>query len=204
MAQRRNRIKELCDEHEMRVIDLARAIGMQSHALRRYTRQEAQPRLELAETIAEFFRVDLEDVIGKELITSPGRTPAGKIPAYGAAQGGTGFDITDVSAPVEMVDRPEYLSSARDPYAVYVSGDSMEPRFAHGELLYVAPGRPFKRGDDVVVQLDADGAQHAIVKKFISRSANKLVLEQLNPAQKLTLNAAEVTSIHKVTGLRTV
>ena len=40
---------------------------MQPHTLRRYTRHEAEPKLELAEKLAQFFDVSVSDVLGTEI-----------------------------------------------------------------------------------------------------------------------------------------
>ena len=83
-------------------------------------------------------------------------------------------------------------------YAIYVTGDSMSPRFEHGDLVYVAP-RPTRRGDYVVVQAtDASGNRIAYLKRYIGKTANDAIeLEQFNPARKFTVPASDVISIHR-------
>ena len=113
----RNNIKRLCAEHDMSVSELARRIGMQPHALRRYTRvredgnQEAQPSVELATKIADALGVSIDKVIGVDLGISArqGNREVRKMPLYGAVQGGeVGFDITDVTEPIDTIKRKTY------------------------------------------------------------------------------------------------
>ena len=103
-----------------------------------------------------------------------------------------------------MVTVPDYLENAPDPYAVYVTGDSMEPRFIAGELLYVHPGKPIRKNDYVVVQLNAQNANHAIVKRMVKQSNDGLIVEQLSDGQTREIPAKDVISVHRVVGQRTV
>ena len=76
MAEK-NRIKILCAENDMNVRELAEAINMAPSALRRYTRQELQPRLSLAERIAAALNCTVEEVLGADVGQPTGATSAG-------------------------------------------------------------------------------------------------------------------------------
>ena len=65
---RKNQIRRLAAENDITIAKLAVAIGVQPHTLRRYTRHEAEPKLELAEKLAQFFDVSVADVIGTESV----------------------------------------------------------------------------------------------------------------------------------------
>jgi phage repressor protein C with HTH and peptisase S24 domain len=85
-------------------------------------------------------------------------------------------------------------------YAVYVIGDSMEPRYRAGELVYVHPNKPYRRGDYVVVQVDVDGEDHphGFVKQFQTLTPTTLVLKQINPERELEFPREKVLSIHRI------
>jgi phage repressor protein C with HTH and peptisase S24 domain len=104
---------------------------------------------------------------------------------------------------IEMTSRPLNLAGAALAYAVYVVGDSMEPRYHSGELVYVHPGRPVDVGAYVLVQVkpkeDGD-APRAVVKRLVRRSATKVTLEQFNPKKTIELKASDVLSMHRVVG----
>lgn len=197
---RQNRIKILCAEHNIPVAQLAQRIGMQPAALRRYTRQEAQPKLELAQLIAETLSVSVDDVLGVKIGTESTQVPARQLPLYGAVQGGIGHEITDVTDPIDSIDTPSWLASVPDSYAVFVTGNSMEPRFRAREIIYVHPYRPYREGDYVVVQLQANGRVHAIVKQFVEMTDDEVILKQHNPAKELRHARSEVAAIHLVVG----
>lgn len=122
------------------------------------------------------------------------------IPAYGHAVGGSdgqfilnGNRIADVLAPPAVAGVP-------DAYAVYVAGDSMEERYHAGEVVFVNPRLPVRRGDYVVAQIAADEgeAPFAYVKRFIGRTAKMLRLEQLNPKKTLEFPLARVVTVHRI------
>jgi phage repressor protein C with HTH and peptisase S24 domain len=125
---------------------------------------------------------------------------ASSIPAYGHAVGGkdgefilNGNRIVDILAPPSLQGVP-------DAYAVYVVGDSMEPRYFAGEAVFVNPRLPVRRGDFVVAQIAAEEGEppHAYIKRFMAREARMLKLEQFNPRKALEFPVARVISVHRI------
>ena len=108
----KNRLKILLAEREMSARDLAEKLGKQPHTIRRYIRQESQPRVSLANQIAEILECTMAEVVGYE--EKHLDAPAGPrtLPIYGAAQGGEGFDITDVAAPIDAMPVPDFLQAS--------------------------------------------------------------------------------------------
>jgi len=194
---RRNRIAETCRSRGISVARLAEMVGMQGAALRRYTRHEAEPSLEIVDAVASALGVPRAEILGEAV-----QAPAKQIPVYGQAQGGPGFDITLIDGPVDRIDRPDDLAGAAEAYAVYVIGESMEPRFFAGELCFVHAGRPVRRGDYCVVQLRAGEAVHAVVKRFKSLTDSKILLEQHNPPCEIAFDRDAVLAVHKIVGTR--
>jgi len=109
---------------------------------------------------------------------------------------------------IEMTSRPPNLAGAAQAYAVYVTGNSMEPRYHSGELVYVHPGRPVDVGAYVLVQVKPHGdgeaasgeAPRAVIKRLLRRSATKATLEQFNPKRTLEIKSADIISMHRVVG----
>lgn len=98
---------------------------------------------------------------------------------------------------VETVPCPPGLEDVADAYAVYVTGESMEPRYFAGEIVYIHPNRPYRKGDFVLVQVDADDAfPHGYIKQFVTFSPTTLTLRQLNPDIEIEFPRAKVLSIH--------
>ena len=123
-----------------------------------------------------------------------------RIPAYGQAVGGrdgefilNGNRIVDILAPPSLQGVP-------DAYAVYVVGDSMEPRYFAGEAVFVNPRLPVRRGDFVVAQIAVEDGEppHAYIKRFVAREARSLKLEQFNPKKMLEFPMGRVISVHRI------
>lgn len=102
---------------------------------------------------------------------------------------------------VRMITRPPALRGARDLYAVYFHGESMQPRFEPGEVGIVDPRRPAGPGDYVLVQLnagDSDDVVSVLVKRLVRQNASELVLEQFNPPLVFKVPKSRVQRIHRI------
>lgn len=124
----------------------------------------------------------------------------GTVPAYGHAAGGRDGQFPLNGNKVADLLAPPRLASIPDAYAVYVAGNSMEPRYYAGEAVFVNPRLPVRRGDFVVAQIAAGEGDppDAYVKRFISRDAKFLKLEQFNPRKQLRFLSRLVVSVHRI------
>lgn len=119
------------------------------------------------------------------------------LPVYGSAQGGFDGEEVDITYPISYIPRPSQLAGASKAFAVYVVGNSMEPRYFPGEIVLCAPGKPIKKGDFVVVEF----ADHrAIVKQFISGNDQEIRLKQLNPDAEKAIPRPLIIGIHRIIG----
>ncbi len=122
------------------------------------------------------------------------------IPVYGHAVGGKDGEFILSGNQVSEVLAPPNLSHVPDAYAVYVVGDSMEPRYFAGETVFVNPRLPIGRGSFVVAQISKgqEGEPRAYVKRFVSQDAKRLRLEQYNPKKVLEFPMSTVVAIHRI------
>lgn len=100
--------------------------------------------------------------------------------------------------------RPPSLLHVPDAYALYVAGDSMEPRYRPGDIVFVHPHRPARAGDDVVVQVRLNPSDEitGYVKTFVRRSRESVVCEQFNPVSQIEYRANTVIALHRVLSAR--
>jgi len=122
------------------------------------------------------------------------------IPVYGHAVGGKDGEFILNGNQVTEVLAPASLSTVPEAYAVYVVGDSMEPRYFAGETVYVNPRLPISRGAFVVAQIASgdDDVPHAYVKRFVSQDSRRIRLEQFNPKKTLEFPTSRVVSVHRI------
>ncbi|MGA0595642.1 S24 family peptidase [Enterovirga sp. CN4-39] len=134
-------------------------------------------------------------VIGPEITT----TSVKRLPVFGSAQAGPGGAFSWTNAPVDDVACPPALLSVPEAYAVYVVGDSMEPRYFAGETVYVHPSKPARRGDFVVLQVrTASDAVVGYIKRLVRTSEVSITVEQLNPEKQMTFELADVVAVHRI------
>jgi phage repressor protein C with HTH and peptisase S24 domain len=123
------------------------------------------------------------------------------LPVLGVTAGGDGGDFDLNGETIDYLLRPPGLAGVRDAFALFVISDSMYPRFAQGETVFVHPHRPVRPGDDVVVELKAPEGQalHCYLKRLVKRTASELVLEQFNPPRRdIRIPVAKVRNVYRI------
>jgi len=182
---------------------LALALGVDASAVNRLLKGTRQ--LKAAEI--EKAQIYLDAPIGLKVLTpeslmSP-KNNDDKIRVLGMAEcGPDGWSLWNGEI-VDYVSRPANLSGAANAYAVFAVGNSMDPRYHAGELVYIHPGKPVTPGCYVLVQMQPkeDGAApRAILKRLARRSGTKIILEQFNPAKTFDLKTSEIVSMHRIVG----
>ena len=201
--------------------DLARHLRLAPSAVSRMLKGDRQMKLLEAAQTASFLGVSQDEVLRRASGEAPagsqpegprrrGRPPlaatamrqaaAGTepIPIRSAARGGGDQEMFLEDGAIGYTPRPSNLSGVRGAYAIYMIGDSMEPRYQQGWLLHVNPFKPPTRGRNVVVY-KKDKA--ALIKQFVGWERDALVLRQLNPAQELRVPRDDIAECHLVVGV---
>lgn len=124
----------------------------------------------------------------------------GMIAVYGHAQGGPHGEFPLNGNEIGQILAPPSVQKIVGAYAVYVAGESMEDRYYAGEVVYVNPRVPVRRGDFVVAQIfkEEGEAPYAFVKRFVSQDDKVVRLQQLNPREILTFAKARLYAMHKI------
>jgi phage repressor protein C with HTH and peptisase S24 domain len=125
------------------------------------------------------------------------------LPVLGSVRGGDGDD-GDFEMNGTVIDRvkaPPTLANVRGAYGLYVQGDSMEPRYFAGELVYVHPHKGVTVGCFAVIQFkprhDGDPVR-ALVKRLVGKTATKWRVEQYNPSKVYEIDQSEVLRVHRI------
>ena len=199
--------------------DLARHLRLAPSAVSRMLKGDRQMKLLEAAQTASFLGVSQDEVLRRASGEMPGGAPpegprrrgrpplavtamrsatgSEPIPIRSAARGGGDQEMFLEDGAIGYTPRPSNLSGVRGAYAIYMIGDSMEPRYEQGWLLHVNPFKPPTRGRDVVVYKEGDAV---LIKQFVGWDGDTLLLRQLNPAQDLRIPRAEVRECHLVVG----
>jgi phage repressor protein C with HTH and peptisase S24 domain len=115
---------------------------------------------------------------------------------------GRGDPLTDMLVSMDRVAshiaRPPALAGVSDAYAVYMVGDSMEPRYFAGDLLYVDPSRPLTKGCFILLTLFDDTA---LVRRLVRRNeGGTLLVQQTGRAREDCLPLASIRTAHRIIG----
>jgi phage repressor protein C with HTH and peptisase S24 domain len=196
-----NRLREIRQQHDVTAAQVARFLGVSGQRYRRWDRNEVTIPSNFAQRVADRFGVSLSYVLGEDDVPGAPSVSASKMPVFGRASAGNGAVALD-DGPIDWIQRPDYLENVDGCYALLVTGSSMEPRMFAGEILIVHVYRPVRRGDYCVVQYKTPDGIEAVAKRFISQSDKKVVLEQHNPEQEITLDRADVVGIHYIKAIR--
>jgi phage repressor protein C with HTH and peptisase S24 domain len=199
--------------------DLARHLGLAASAISRMTSGERQVKAIEVPHIASFLGVSQEEVLRHALTDGVaaaeparrGRPPRSASPAApsppqtgelvpirSAGRGGADQQMFLEDGPIGYTPRPANLNGVRDAYAIYMIGDSMEPRYEQGWLLHVNPFKPPTRGRDVVVYKTG---QAVLIKQFVGWQGDHLVLRQLNPDETFRVPRVEIVECHLIVGV---
>jgi hypothetical protein len=127
-------------------------------------------------------------------------SPTCDLPVYAGAQGGpTGMQV--LPEPIDWVSRPRPLENVAKAFAVYVVGDSMEPAYRHGDLVFVHPALPALRGDDVLLTRQGEDREMvALIKHLAGWNERHWKLKQWNPEREIHLGRGEWRQVQVIVG----
>lgn len=200
--------------------DLARHLGLAPSAVSRMLKGERQMKLGEAIQIAAFLGVTRDEVLERAGSPTPaaaseealprrrGRPPMRRASLAARTlsamtqipiRGGGGMEVgTPEQGPVGCTPRPANLAGVHGAYAIYMRGETMEPRYEQGWLLHVNPNKPPTRGRDVVVYKKD---RTMLINQFVRWDDDTLILRQLNPPQELRMPRDQVIACHLVVGV---
>lgn len=127
------------------------------------------------------------------------------LPVRGIAACSSGDGAFQVGVDVvDWVRRPPLFNGVPEAYALYMSGDSMEPRLFHGDLVMVHPFRPVRPGDLAIFVLKdaADEPEYSFCKVFQSDRGGIVTVEQYNPRMTREFPRDRIIARHRVMELR--
>lgn len=196
--------------------DLARHLGVLPSVVNKMVKGRRQIKSTEADAIRAFFRVSesiyrnasaRNEVRSAEasLTMSDIQSWPNDVPVYGTALGGSSGGEFIMNGDTGMrVRRPPRLVNRVDILALFVQGDSMEPRYKQGELIYLEKARPPQINDYVVVEMKPgpEGEQPAYLKQLVGRSGTKLRLRQHNPEKVLEIEVSKVLQVVRVMSLQ--
>jgi transcriptional regulator with XRE-family HTH domain len=172
--------------------DLGRLLGLGSSQITRMFQGRRRVQVHELQTIQEWLNIGAPPA--GDVLAAPGSM----IPLYGWTdeQRHDRFQFVDEFMLGSVSAHPAQ-HHLRNAFAVRTPDDANWPRFEVGETLYAAPHqRPAPRGWCLVTTRQGLG----LIRRFVRRSDEGLVLEQINPPQEMVVRADDVAAIHAIIG----
>lgn len=119
------------------------------------------------------------------------------LPVRGRAQGGSDGNFVIEEHPIDWTFRPADLQGVNDAFSVFVSGDSMAPKYKNGDLVYVHPNTSVLKSRFVLVET----VEHkGFIKQFLGWQEDHLLVRQFNPAKNIRIPKQDVLRVMLVIG----
>lgn len=205
MAKFEERLKALRIAKGMSQMDLAKQLKISKSSINMYERGEREPGLETLESIADFFNVDLDYLLGKSdyanrhewLSSIDGITniipfpEMRKIPLVGAIA--CGDPILAAENIEDYIDIPKHIKAD---FALTCKGDSMiNARIFDGDIVYIRQQDTVENGEIAAVLIDSEATL-----KRVRLFDDHISLEPENPMYKPLVYWNEDMNIVRILG----
>lgn len=170
------KLKQLREQQNISQQKLSEKIGVSRSTIAMWETEKSQPDNEYLKSLAEYFNVSVDYLLGR-VSQETGNKPHGvKIPVIGRVQAGIPIDAIEEILDYEEI--PEDMAARGEYFGLVIRGDSMLPRMVDGDVIIVRSQPDAESGEIAVVLVNGDDAT---VKK-IKKSENGITLIPLNPA----------------------
>lgn len=119
------------------------------------------------------------------------------LPVLGRAQGGDDGNIVMEDGAIDWTARPTALDGIDDAFAVFVTGDSMVPKYQAGDLVYIHPHKTPRKDRFVLIEM---AGHKGLIKQFEKWDGDTLVVKQFNPLKELRFSRTEVLKVMLIIG----
>lgn len=186
MSRFSERFKVLRSSRKLSQQELADELGTSKSSVNMYERGEREPGIEMLETIADFFNVDMDYLLGKSSIAnrnfenfysefdnlSPIQTQ--RLPLLGEIACGEPIFCDE--------DRESYIevgTEIRADFCLRAKGDSMiNARICDGDIVFIRQQPMVDNGDIAAVIIDNEAT---LKRVYFDKEKSKLVLQAENP-----------------------
>ncbi|MBO6503981.1 MAG: helix-turn-helix transcriptional regulator [Kordiimonadaceae bacterium] len=119
------------------------------------------------------------------------------LPVRGRAQGGKDGNFVIEEHPIDWTFRPADLQGVDEAFSVYVNGDSMAPKYKNGDLAYIHPAKPPRKGRFVLVETSD---HKGFIKQLVGWRDDHLEVRQFNPEKLIRIEKQNVLRVMLVIG----
>ena len=157
----KTRLKQLRNERGISQRQLAEFLKVAPSTISMYENGQREPNFEVLESLADFFNVDLNYLLGKtnkttKIILDSESSKGIKIPVLGTVP--AGIPITAVEDILDYEEIPKSWENQGEFFGLKIKGDSMYPTLENGDVVIVRKQSTADNGDTVIVMVNGDDA----------------------------------------------
>ena len=157
----KTRLKQLRNERGISQRQLAEFLKVAPSTISMYENGQREPNFEVLESLADFFNVDLNYLLGKtnkttKIILHSESSKGIKIPVLGTVP--AGIPVTAVEDILDYEEIPKSWENQGEFFGLKIKGDSMYPTLENGDVVIVRKQSTADNGDTVVVMVNGDDA----------------------------------------------
>lgn len=157
----KTRLKQLRNERGISQRQLAEFLKVAPSTISMYENGQREPNFEVLESLADFFNVDLNYLLGKtnkttKIILDSESSKGIKIPVLGTVP--AGIPVTAVEDILDYEEIPKSWENQGEFFGLKIKGDSMYPTLENGDVVIVRKQSTADNGDTVVVMVNGDDA----------------------------------------------
>lgn len=157
----KTRLKQLRNERGISQRQLAEFLKVAPSTISMYENGQREPNFEVLESLADFFNVDLNYLLGKtnkttKIILDSESSKGIKIPVLGTVP--AGIPITAVEDIIDYEEIPKSWENQGEFFGLKIKGDSMYPTLENGDVVIVKKQSTADNGDTVIVMVNGDDA----------------------------------------------
>ena len=169
-----NILKKLRQDNNMTQDELAKKIDTSRSNIANYENGKNMPSVDILEKLSKLFDCTTDYLLGKS-DNRNSDVPISKIPILGTVK--AGYDWLAEENIVDYITLKENIPNVNEYYALRITGDSMLPLLAEGDLVIVHDQDDVESGQTAVVLINGE---EATVKKVVKTNEG-IELHAMNP-----------------------
>ena len=164
-------LKRIMSRQNKNQNDVIKDLGIKQSTFSDWYLGKRIPRMNVIFQLAEYFKVDIRD-----LIDEPKLNRGNKIPIFAKIPAGIPIELIEDVIDYEELD-PKMFTGDKEYFGVRVSGDSMYPEYRDKDILIVQKTSDCESGQDCIVMINGNDGTFKRVKK----TEEGIILQPLNP-----------------------
>ena len=164
-------LKRIMNRQNKNQNDVIKDLGIKQSTFSDWYLGKRIPRMNVIFQLAEYFKVDIRD-----LVDEPKLNRGNRIPIFSKIPAGIPIELIDDIIDYEELDSKMFTGD-KEYFGVRVSGDSMYPEYRDKDILIVQKTSDCESGQDCIVMINGNDGTFKRVKK----TEEGIILQPLNP-----------------------